>query len=581
MKLLEALKLIQHNPGLESENLDVFLACGFAPLHLQTFLCAHLRQFLPECRISVHIGLFGDCLGNVERALRSRFDAVAGVLEWDDLDPRLGLRQLGGWGPGVHADVLANVANRLDRLSESIVAVVARSPVALCLPTLSLPPISLHPRRQGGSFELELLDLVSRFSVRIVKTREVRVASSQRLAEESPAHERRDIKSELTTGFPYRLAHASSVAGLLARLLFPPAPKKGLISDLDDTLWRGILGDVGVRGISWDLDRHTSIHGLYQQLLGSLAEAGVLIAAASKNDRELVQTALEREDLVVPGQYLFPVEAHWGSKAESVERILQAWNIAAESVVFVDDSPLELAEVKAAFPKMECLRFPTTDHEKAFALLGVLRDLFGKETIVAEDAVRRESLRRSAWQRTLGSGVTTSSDQLLREVEAELTLDYTKDPDDPRALELVNKTNQFNLNGRRSTEACWWEFLRRDETFLLRASYKDKFGPLGMIAVLAGRRFPAGGTLEVDTFVMSCRAFSRRIEHRCLEQLFREFGVGEIAFDYQPTARNAPLRDFFSGLLDVPPQPGFRLGRECFVAHCPPLFDQTKRARHG
>src|SRR5262249_16456160 len=145
-----------------------------------------------------------------------------------------------------------------------------------------------------------------------------------------------------------------------------------------------------------------------------------------------------------------------------------------------------------------------------------------------------------------------SSDRFLREAEAELTLDFTKDPADPRAWELVNKTNQFNLNGRRYTEGLWREYLRRADTFLLRATYKDKFGPVGTIAVLAGRRGPGSDTLEIDVWVMSCRAFSRRIEHRCLDQLFQCFGVAQIAFDYQPTPRNGPLRDFFSSLLEGP-----------------------------
>src|SRR5262249_38332555 len=161
-----------------------------------------------------------------------------------------------------------------------------------------------------------------------------------------------------------------------------PAPKKGLITDLDDTLWRGVLGEAGVRGITWDLDHHSLIHGLYQQLLGSLAEAGSLIAAASKNERGSGEPAVRRPDRGVPGRVLFPIEAHWGPKSESVERILRTWNVAADSVVFVDDSPIELAEVKAAYPSMVCLRFPTNDDQEALAFLGELRDLFGKETIL-------------------------------------------------------------------------------------------------------------------------------------------------------------------------------------------------------
>ena len=80
---------------------------------------------------------------------------------------------------------------------------------------------------------------------------------------------------------------------------------------------------------------------------------------------------------------------------------------------------------------------------------------------------------------------------------------------------------------------------------------------------------------------MSCRAFSRRIEHRCLEQIFHQMAVEQITFDYQPTSRNGPMRDFFSSLLDCPVHPGFRLTREKFAMHCPPLFHRTMRVPDG
>src|SRR5207249_9045084 len=112
-------------------------------------------------------------------------------------------------------------------------------------------------------------------------------------------------------------------------------------------------------------------------------------------------------------------------------------------------------------------------------------------------------------------------DSLLAEAEAEVTLDFTKEPPDPRALELVNKTNQFNLNGRRYTESDWLAFLRDPATFLLVAAYKDKYGPLGKIAVLGGRW--EGTSLTLNTWLMSCRAFARLDDLRCLEWLLHLF----------------------------------------------------------
>ncbi len=244
----------------------------------------------------------------------------------------------------------------------------------------------------------------------------------------------------------------------------------------------------------------------------------------------------------------------------------------------MDDSPIELAEVKAAWPEIEAIRFPAHDDDAAFALLGTLRDLFGKEKLSAEDALRRESIKQRASSAGLLTVSADVSDQFLEESAAELTVNFEKEADDPRALELVNKTNQFNLNGRRSTEASWREYLRRDETFLVRVSYQDKFGPLGKIAVVAGRCPIGSQVVMVDTWVMSCRAFSRRIEHRCLELLFHKFGAEKIVFDYEATARNGPLREFFTTMLDGPPQPGFGLMRDEFSRRSPRLFQRVTGA---
>ena len=131
----------------------------------------------------------------------------------------------------------------------------------------------------------------------------------------------------------------------------------------------------------------------------------------------------------------------------------------------------------------------------------------------------------------------------------------SRSADDPRALELVNKTNQFNLNGVRYTEADWKNRLARPGAFLAMVSYRDKFGPLGKIAVLEGRREEE--TLFIDAWVMSCRAFSRRIEHRCLQTMFEHYAAREILFNFQPTPRNGPLRDFFASIAGGVPSAPF------------------------
>ncbi|HZW29646.1 MAG TPA: HAD-IIIC family phosphatase [Isosphaeraceae bacterium] len=589
MKLIEALEILRHAPAVDAQPLGVFLACGFMPDRFQTFLAAHLRQLFPEHRVTVEVGLYGDCLGNLERLrLRPRprpWDAGAVVLEWPDFDPRLGIRSLGGWDPDNLPDILATAGGRAARLQEAIAHVADEVPLAVCLPTLPLPPVSYHPGRYLGGFELQLRDRLSQFALALSQVPRVKLVNPQVLDRRSPPADRLDVTSELVSGFPYRLPHASVVAERLAWIIRSPVPKKGLITDLDNTLWRGILGEDGPAGISWDLDHGSHGHGLYQQFLNSLAGAGILVAFASKNDPALVEEALRRSDLIVQRDRIFPLEVHWGPKSGSVQRILRAWNIGADSVIVVDDSPMELAEIQSVHPEVECHLFPTRDDQAIYELIERLREPFGKETITREDGLRLESLRRADRSRTgTGSGsggdaAVARPDEFLEQAEAVLGVDFTKLPPPPRAFELVSKTNQFNLNGRRPTEGAWHTYLKDPETFLLSVEYSDKFGPLGTIAVLAGR--PGGKTLAVDAWVMSCRAFSRRIEYSCLAVLFEAFAVREITFDFQPTPRNGPIQEFFTQLLGQPPGCGVSLTKEVFDARCPVLHHRLEPAVPG
>jgi FkbH-like protein len=578
MKLTEALDILKGVKSRKGELFTCFLATGVNPLHLNTFLAAELGLLFPDQRIEIQHGLYGDFLGNLDRLASKEADSGCVLMEWTDLDPRLGIRTVGAWSPSVYSDILSTVRARTREVQQVIEKACQRMPVILSMPTLPLPPLSFVPSWQASSFEVELKAMVHSVASQVSQYAQARVLNPQRIDLVSPLQERFDVESELLTGFPYRLPHASALANLLACLTRMPAPKKGLITDLDDTLWRGILGEVGIDGISWDLDHHSQMHAFYQRLLGALSTEGVLIAVASKNEPSLVEKAFSRGDLALSANSVFPMEVSWGPKSEAVARILKTWNVGADSVVFVDDSPLELAEVKASHPEVECIKFPTKDSLGVYNLAIRLRDLFGKSAILQEDTIRAESIRRSHAGMAAQEAAKNTPANFLEQIEAEMSFNFSKSPLDPRALELVNKTNQFNLNGKRYTEASWHNYFLDPASFLLLVSYTDKYGPLGKIAVVAGRQQEK--KLRVDTWVMSCRAFSRRIEYRCLEELFAKFDVDEIELDYLRTDRNSPLCEFLTELLSAAPSPACVISRRDLAAS-PETFRHLQEATNG
>jgi FkbH-like protein len=569
VKLSAALEILQSARHLPNP-FSVTLACGFTPLHVQTFLAANLQCALPDRRVEIKTGLYGNLAGTLERSSGS--DAIAIAIEWPDLDARLGYRSLGKWGPAEEGDILANVRASLDHIQAGLDKMNG-TPAAISTPTLPLPPAFHTAGWEAGPCELELEHAVASFAASVVKCPLTFVVNARRLLQDSPADGRLDLKAELSTGLPYTLPHSGQVGRALALLIQPPAPKKGLITDLDDTLWKGIVGEVDAEGVSWDLAGHSQLHGLYQQLLRALAASGVLLGVASKNDPAVVARAFSRPDLLLPKESVFPIEVHWDAKSKSAGRILKAWNIAADSVVFVDDSPMELAEVKASWPEMECLLFPK-DPAGVQKLLWHLRDLFGKSHQGVEDALRTESLRRAAEFHSEAEQSGGAPEQFLAQADATMTVEFNPPATDARVLELVNKTNQFNLNGRRYTEADWRKQFERSGAFAIAVSYQDKFGPLGKIAVLAGRH--EDGVVQLSAWVMSCRAFSRRIEDRCLEILFDKFGVEELRLQFEPTAKNGPTGEVFERYLDSRPVGAFSLSAGRFRERAPHLYQRVQ-----
>ncbi len=570
MTITEALEVLRAAKPL-TDTFEVQLACGFTPLHLKTLLAAHLQKSLPSHRAVVNEGIFGDLVGTIQQI--GSHAALALVIEWGDLDPRLKYREGGAWGRALESDLSQSAQMMLARIERAIGQLPPHTVVAVSLPTLPLLPVFPPPTWQTSQAEILLQRELTDFAARLAGRSNLRLLNTAWLNESSPPGSRFDLKSDLLIGFPYTLSHADLLASAFGLQLVPRTPLKGVITDLDNTLWSGLVGEGTADDVRWDPATRYHLHGLYQKLLAALSEEGILVGIASKNDPVAVAQALQRSDLLIPPEKIFPVEVHWASKSESVTRILKKWNVLADSVAFVDDTPLELAEVASAHPGITCIQFPAGDYSGVLAMLKRLRDLCGKSRFSEEDALRLESIRQGAQlQEQIDS--TGSSDEFLKTINAKITFDFEASPSNPRTLELVNKTNQFNLNGIRLNETEWRSRIERPGSFLTTVKYEDKFGALGTIAVLQGIRYD--DSVEIETWVMSCRAFSRRIEHQTLKRLLERYQASTIRLAFAATSKNGPLREFFSGILGDTPQAPFEFSRERFEAFCPVLHHRVE-----
>jgi FkbH-like protein len=564
MKLTQALR-INNAARNSTKGVTVFLATGFTPLSLPQFLAAHLSLRMDHCRVDVSTGIFGDLAGNIHRMAQSQADFGTVCIEWDDLDPRLGVRRLSAITWRDFPEMLAQVRRSKENLTSLLSAAADKVRVAVSLPHLPIPALSYSPAHLMSEFEAELSLMAAEMQLEMARIKTVRVLRN------NFSTNCLDLTATFYSGFPYTVEHASALAESLAKSLMPASPKKGIIVDLDDTLWKGILGDDGVSGVYWDLDHQAQHYGLFQRFLHALAAEGTLVAIATKNSPGVVKEIFEsRSDLLLKEESVFPFEVHWGPKSESVARILATWNISADDVVFVDDSPLELAEVQAAHPGLSCMRFAANDLTQFQMLLQELREAFAKDKLGKEDALRAESLRDRALLFS-GTGQKFDSETLLRDLQSELTFEAGVDAADERALELVNKTNQFNINGKRFAEPFWRHALARPGAFLLTCSYKDKLGALGKIAVIMG--VMEARRVLVETWVMSCRAFARRIEFACLQQLFEVFRAEQVVLQYQRTPRNNPVYEMLVTLgLSPSENEEVVITKEHFYSRVAPLY---------
>lgn len=571
--LLEALEVIKKNSSLSDENLcRCALYIGSTPLTLKTMLHATLCESLPGRRVEVLDGRYGDLLGSLTQLASGRdaLDFLIVVIEWDDLDPRLGLRSSAGWNFPLD-EVLASVRTKLSLFLSTLGRLAGRMPIVVSPPLLPFLPFHHNATRQASVWKAGIKSETASFAESLASLDGVRVLDADVLSEAEEWRGRYSAESHLAHGFPYSFEVASLLARHLAALAIPAAPMKGIVVDLDDTLWKGILGEDGLDGVSWDLDHGSHIYAVFQSFLQSLADSGVLLAVASKNDASRVEEIFQKRPMPLKRESFFPLMANWGAKSLSIRSILEAWNIHADSVAFIDDSPLEIEEVRSRIPELKCFLFPKRKPGDILELIRTLRDLYGKEQVTKEDALRLDSLRRGAETVRHSDMGEEDYEVYLRDIGARITLHDHRGLFDKRAFELVNKTNQFNMNGARCSETEWRAICDRPDGFVLAASYEDKFGPLGKIAVMAGH--VEGDKATVAHWVMSCRAFGRRIEYAMLRSLFSTEHIETVILSYKETPRNTVFREFMEKLA-VLEGPSPTVSHDSFFDACPVLYHE-------
>jgi len=323
--------------------------------------------------------------------------------------------------------------------------------------------------------------------------------------------------------------------------------KKVLIIDLDNTLWGGVVGEVGVSGIELSDFKEGRRFKDFQNRIKEMKETGVILAIASKNNENDVKEVFENhKDMVLEWDDIVSKKINWENKVVNIKQIAEELNLGIDSFVFIDDSPMERELVKENLP-CEVPDFPTDTSQLNNFAIEIYRKYFYTLRITEEDKKKTQMYLAESKREELKKSVK-NIDEFLESLEMKMKIWKAKPEDVSRIAELTQKTNQFNLTTIRLTEAEVLERMEDENYDVYLASVEDKFGDYGKVLLAFVKKNQKEKTAEIENILMSCRVFGRNLELQFLEYIqerLEQEGIEKIYGKYIPTAKNKPAEDFY------------------------------------
>ncbi len=327
------------------------------------------------------------------------------------------------------------------------------------------------------------------------------------------------------------------------------SPKKVLVLDLDNTLWGGVIGDDGMEGIEiGDTSPRGEAFKSLQTYILSLTERGLLLGVCSKNDFEnAIEPFREHPEMVLKEEHFVSFKANWEPKAQNLIEMANELNLGLDSFVFVDDNPAEIEIVRQFAPEVSTILLDP-DPSVYVKQLQESR-LFERFFITDEDGQKTDQYRKEIHRRSLMEN-SVDMDSYLESLDMVGTFKEFNSLDLPRITQLINKSNQFNLTTKRRTEAEIQRLMADPRYFGFTMRLADRFGDHGLISIVICS-FGDDGTLEIDTWLMSCRVLKRQVEEEVLNEIVRlanETACKQIKGVYLPTAKNGMVKDLYPSL---------------------------------
>jgi len=318
-----------------------------------------------------------------------------------------------------------------------------------------------------------------------------------------------------------------------------------IVVDLDNTLWGGVLGDLGWENVK--IGGHDYIGEAFsdfQKALKSLTNRGILLAIASKNYEGVALSAINNNsEMILKENDFSSWKINWQDKAQNILDIAKDVNLGLSSIVFIDDNPAERARVAEALPEVFVPEWPKNPVDYTEALLSLL--CFNTSSITQEDRVRSKMFVQNRERRDLLN--LFSHDEWLESIEMEVIVEEINSKNSVRTAQLLNKTNQFNMQTRRMSENEFIDWSKQKNKKMFTFSVKDKFGDSGLTGVISF--LYKENKLIIQDFIMSCRVMGREIERLMIGYIIKEakkLNISIIEAKYIKTDRNKPIYEFLN-----------------------------------
>ncbi len=356
----------------------------------------------------------------------------------------------------------------------------------------------------------------------------------------------RDEKRWLTTRLPIRAQHLAALPAEWVKYLHPLVGRiaKVLAVDLDNTLWGGVIGEDGMAGIELCGEYPGAAYQSLQRALLDLHRRGILLAIASKNNRDDAMEAIEQHPgMLVRAGHFAAMRINWQDKAQNLREIAAELNLGLDAIAFLDDNPVERQRVRESAPEVMVIECGTDPMDLARAV----REFPGFERLaLSEEDRRRGEYYAADRQRAELETVSGSREDFYRSLQQQAELAPVSPATLARVAQLTQKTNQFNLTTKRYSEPQITALASQPEWRVLSIRVRDRYCDNGLVGVAITR--DCGGACEIDTFLLSCRVIGRTVETALLAYLCeqaRARGCRTLEGWFLQSKKNAPAREFY------------------------------------